>query len=204
MPKATTLTETNLIEQEINPTDAFPTTHINGITKTNDEWCKAVRDAEKFGERVEELEKVRDTFSQMYDNEVQRRYVLGKENLDLEKHNSNLRGVAANAVDREKWLWRVNEDRKRENATIQRQLDQTLEKVEELHKEQREAQENYEEALRELVQMESKFDDLRHLVLELSKDRAKLPDESESWTHHQQLELIEVVDQFLQDAGSIK
>ncbi len=190
MPKATTLTETNLIEQEINPTDAFPTTHINGITKTNDEWCKAVRDAEKFGERVEELEKVRDTFSQMYDNEVQRRYVLGKENLDLEKHNSNLRGVAANAVDREKWLYRVNEDRRRENATIQRQLDQTLLKVEELHKENR--------------YMESKFDDLRHLVLELSKDRAKLPDESESWTHHQQLELIEVVDQFLQDAGSIK
>lgn len=190
MPKATTLTDTNLIEQEINPTDAFPTTHINGITKTNDEWCKAVRDAEEFGERVEELEKVRDKFHEMYDSEVQRRYVLGKENLDLEKLNSNLRGIAANAVDQEKWLKRVNEDRRRENATLQRQLDQTLLKVEELHKEKR--------------YMESKWDDLWHLVLELSKDRGKLPCSTESWTHHQTEELIDVVDQFLQDTGGIK
>ena len=189
MPKATTLTETNLIEQEINPTP-FPTTHINGTTKTNKEWCDALEDAKMYKERVEQLERQRDYFSEMYDQEVRKRCALGKENIDLEKLNASARSLAKNMREQKDWLEKVLEREQRSHETTKRQLHQTLQ--------------NYEEAMQKLLQMDSKWDDLWHLVLELSKDRGKLPCSTESWTRHQHDDLIEVVDQFLQDTGSIK
>lgn len=156
MPKATTLTETNLIAEKINPTEAFSSTNINGITKTNDEWCKALTDAKLFGERVKELQRLRDKYIDMYDNEVEMRYKLGQENTQLVKYNAGLRGLTAHTHEQKEWLEKVNERRQKENANLQRRLDQTLEKVEKLLEENRQLRANYDHAMDKLLEKDSK------------------------------------------------